>query len=218
MPQVGNESFLPVSGLHEEAMSDLYFLGKTKVYVLWQSLHTASSVASLLRKGLVLISWALLPTPAAPVIRGWVLVTPCSLSEQKGSIRLGNEFSCPTQKSDPSPFCCGLPVSKGNLCPLDLLLHPRGPCLSCCEQAPNPHQAHLLGACPRGHRDVILGGMGIIGGALFPPVQAESGRDRTGQNVQSATQAGFVLLFTLPLPPCPHQKTQAFPCPLEAPP
>lgn len=46
MPQVGNESFL---FLARKAMSDLYFLGKTKVCVTL-SPPPASSVASLLKE------------------------------------------------------------------------------------------------------------------------------------------------------------------------
>lgn len=97
----------------------------------------------------------------------------------------------------------GAGLQWGNLCPLDLAPSLRS-CLSgSVEPAPSPHQAHQLGSCPGGHRDVIPGGMGLNGGIVPARSRAESGRDRaeTG-NVPGATQGGFVLLL-LPLPPCP---------------
>lgn len=86
----------------------------------------------------------------------------------------------------------------------DLCSIPGRSCLFCsAEWPPSPHQAHLLGSCPGGQRDVIPGGMGLNGGIVPTRSRGGSGRDRaeTG-NVSGATQAGFVLLLLL-LPPPP---------------
>lgn len=75
----------------------------------------------------------------------------------------------------------GAGLQWGNLCPLDLAPSLRS-CLSgSIVPAPSPHQAHLLGSCPGGHRDVIPRGMGL-NGALFPP-DPEQNQGGTGQRL-----------------------------------
>lgn len=147
------------------------------------------------------------------------MLLPCSLSEQRRApSRLGNKFPALPRSLTPVPSAVASTVSKGNLCPLDLLLHPRGPASHAVEQAPNPHQAHLLGACPRGHRDVIPGGMGINGGIV--PTLSKQNQGGTGQRLGMSQVPHRLALSSSSFPshPAPTKNTDLSLPPSQAPP